>query len=55
MNNLDQIVNQWRDYKFSVPTYGAILLDPKLEHLLLVRGFDQREKLGISQRENSRE
>lgn len=29
----------WKEYKRNVPTYGAILLDSKLENLLLVQGF----------------
>ena len=30
---------RWKEYKRSVPTYGAILLDSTLEHVLLVQGF----------------
>ena len=45
--NLDAIVSRWRDYKYSVPTYGAVLIDPTYEHVLLVRGFYSRESWGF--------
>ncbi|XP_074604531.1 decapping mRNA 2 [Brevipalpus obovatus] len=35
----DSLLEQWREYKSNVPTYGAILLDPSLEHVLMVQGF----------------
>lgn len=47
VNHLDKIVSKWKDFKFSVPTYGAILLDQSLTHVLLVRGFDHRESWGF--------
>ena len=31
----------------SVPTYGAVLIDPTYEHVLLVRGFYNRESWGF--------
>ena len=31
--------NRWKEYKRTVPTYGAILLDSDLEYVLLVQGF----------------
>uniref|UniRef100_H2ZAC7 m7GpppN-mRNA hydrolase n=1 Tax=Ciona savignyi TaxID=51511 RepID=H2ZAC7_CIOSA len=37
--DVDQILESWKEYKRSVPTYGAILLDSKLEHVLLVQGY----------------
>lgn len=46
-NNLEEIFSRWRDYKYSVPTYGAILLDPNYEHILLVQGFYNRESWGF--------
>ncbi|UJR31585.1 hypothetical protein I4U23_019072 [Adineta vaga] len=45
--NLDPILSRWRGYKLSVPTYGAVLLDPTYEHVLLVRGFYNRESWGF--------
>ncbi|CAJ0602956.1 unnamed protein product [Cylicocyclus nassatus] len=36
---VDQVIDEWRWYKSTVPTYGAILLDETLNHVLLVQGF----------------
>ncbi|CAF0774793.1 unnamed protein product [Adineta ricciae] len=47
VHNLDPILSRWRGYKLSVPTYGAVLLDPTYEHVLLVRGFYNRESWGF--------
>ncbi|GMT25023.1 hypothetical protein PFISCL1PPCAC_16320, partial [Pristionchus fissidentatus] len=35
----DEILDNWRNYKSTVPTYGGILLDSSLNHVLLVQGF----------------
>lgn len=35
----DEILENWRHYKFSVPTHGAVLLDESLNHVLLVQGY----------------
>lgn len=45
--DLDQILTRWRDYKYSVPTYGAILIDPSYEYILLVQGYHNRESWGF--------
>ncbi|PIO69501.1 Dcp2, box A domain protein [Teladorsagia circumcincta] len=37
--HVDQVIDEWRWYKSTVPTYGAILLDETLNHVLLVQGF----------------
>ncbi|XP_065199911.1 m7GpppN-mRNA hydrolase [Planococcus citri] len=37
--NIDSIYNQWREYKQLVPTFGAVLIDDTLSHILLVQGF----------------
>lgn len=37
--NLQQILEEWRSYKVSVPTYGAILLTPDMRNCLLVQSF----------------
>ena len=37
--NLQQILEEWRSYKMSVPTYGAILLTPDMRNCLLVQSF----------------
>ncbi len=47
IHHLDEIFSRWRDYKFTVPTYGAILIDPSYEHILLVHGFCNRESWGF--------
>ncbi|CAG2121564.1 unnamed protein product, partial [Medioppia subpectinata] len=39
---LDAIIAEWKTYKLLVPTCGAIMLDPPLEHVLLVQGFGGR-------------
>ncbi|VDM65926.1 unnamed protein product [Strongylus vulgaris] len=36
---LHRVIDEWRWYKSTVPTYGAILLDESLNHVLLVQGF----------------
>ncbi|KAE9419940.1 hypothetical protein Angca_002377, partial [Angiostrongylus cantonensis] len=36
---VDQVIDEWRWYKSTVPTYGAILLDESLNYVLLVQGF----------------
>nr|XP_022904243.1 m7GpppN-mRNA hydrolase [Onthophagus taurus] len=38
-NRLDEILEEWREYKQSVPTYGAILLSEGNSHVLLVQGY----------------
>jgi mRNA-decapping enzyme subunit 2 len=37
--NLQQILEEWRSYKISVPTYGTILLTPDMKNCLLVQSF----------------
>lgn len=37
--NLQQILEDWRNYKISVPTYGTILLTPDMRNCLLVQSF----------------
>lgn len=37
--NLNTILNEWRAYKMSVPTYGTILLSPDMQQCLLVQSF----------------
>lgn len=39
MANIDKILEDWKQYKLSVPTYGAILLSEDLKHVLLVQSF----------------
>ncbi|CAO1414610.1 unnamed protein product [Diamesa serratosioi] len=45
--NLDFILEEWRVYKSSVPTYGAILLSEDLRHVLLVQSFFTKNSWGF--------
>ena len=33
--NVDKILDSWREYKMSVPTYGAVLLDPTMQYVCM--------------------
>lgn len=37
--NVDEIFEEWKEYKFCVPTFGAILLDEDLSNILLVQNY----------------
>lgn len=39
ISSLDTIMEDWKKYKLSVPTYGAILVSADLNHVLLVQSF----------------
>lgn len=39
LKNLDKIIEDWRIYKSSVPTYGAILLNEDMTKVLLVQSY----------------
>lgn len=45
--NLELILEEWRVYKSSVPTYGAILLSEDLRHVLLVQSFFTKNSWGF--------
>lgn len=45
--NIDQIFDDWRQYKLSVPTYGAIILSEDLKHVLLVQSFWAKSSWGF--------
>lgn len=47
VNNLDTVLDNWREYKQSVPTYGAILLDTDLTHVLLVQSYWAKSSWGF--------
>ncbi|KAI6205916.1 hypothetical protein M3Y94_00846300 [Aphelenchoides besseyi] len=38
-NNVDDIIDQFRQYKSLIPTYGAVMFDPSLTQILLVQGY----------------
>lgn len=44
---LDAVLDNWRQYKLSVPTYGAILLDTDLTHVLLVQSYWTKASWGF--------
>ncbi|GJQ74389.1 putative manganese ion binding protein [Trypoxylus dichotomus] len=44
---LDNILEEWRDYKQSVPTYGAILLCEGNTHVLLVQSYWAKSSWGF--------
>jgi len=31
VEKFDEVLAEWKEYKMTVPTYGAILLDPTLQ------------------------
>ncbi|XP_037121761.1 m7GpppN-mRNA hydrolase isoform X2 [Syngnathus acus] len=37
--DVQKVLEQWKEYKMGVPTYGAIILDELLESVLLVQGY----------------
>ncbi|XP_053330268.1 m7GpppN-mRNA hydrolase [Spea bombifrons] len=37
--DVQRVLNEWKEYKMGVPTYGAIILDETLENVLLVQGY----------------
>lgn len=37
--DVQKVLEQWKEYKMGVPTYGAIILDETLESALLVQGY----------------
>ncbi|XP_786436.4 m7GpppN-mRNA hydrolase isoform X1 [Strongylocentrotus purpuratus] len=46
-DKVDKLHAEWREYKMSVPTYGGILLDTSLTHLVMVQGFFSRTSWGF--------
>ncbi|XP_023237906.1 m7GpppN-mRNA hydrolase-like [Centruroides sculpturatus] len=46
-NNVDTTLDTWREYKMAVPTFGAILLDEKMENVLLVQGYWAKSSWGF--------
>ncbi|XP_077399112.1 m7GpppN-mRNA hydrolase isoform X2 [Vanacampus margaritifer] len=37
--DVKKVLEQWKEYKMGVPTFGAIILDESLENVLLVHGY----------------
>ncbi|KAF4529312.1 hypothetical protein B566_EDAN011406 [Ephemera danica] len=47
VNNVQAVLDSFREYKMAVPTYGAIILDEDLTHVLLVQGFYAKSSWGF--------
>lgn len=47
VNKLDDILQDWKQYKSSVPTYGAILMTSDLKHVLLVQSYWAKSSWGF--------
>ncbi|XP_051540984.1 m7GpppN-mRNA hydrolase-like isoform X2 [Myxocyprinus asiaticus] len=37
--DVQKVLEQWKEYKMGVPTFGAIILDETLDNVLLVQGY----------------
>jgi len=46
-DRVDQIVDEWKEYKMAVPTYGAIILNTFMDKVLLVQGFWAKASWGF--------
>eukprot|EP00096_Caligus_rogercresseyi_P004418 TRINITY_DN18674_c0_g1_i1.p1 TRINITY_DN18674_c0_g1~~TRINITY_DN18674_c0_g1_i1.p1 ORF type:complete len:337 (-),score=65.42 TRINITY_DN18674_c0_g1_i1:79-1089(-) len=46
VDKVGDILENWKVYKFAVPTYGAIILNQDLTHILLVRGYWSKTSWG---------
>lgn len=47
LKNLDKVIDDWRMYKSSVPTYGAIVLNEDLTKVLLVQSYFAKASWGF--------
>uniref|UniRef100_A0A182RAQ7 m7GpppN-mRNA hydrolase n=1 Tax=Anopheles funestus TaxID=62324 RepID=A0A182RAQ7_ANOFN len=45
--NVDGVLEDWKQYKLTVPTYGAILLSEDMKHVLLVQSFWAKSSWGF--------
>lgn len=46
-SKVDELVNEWRQYKSAVPTYGAIMLDKSMESVVMVQGYYAKNSWGF--------
>lgn len=46
-SRVEEVVEQWREYKLAVPTNGAIILNSRLDKVLLVQSFSIRACWGF--------
>lgn len=47
LKNLDKVIDDWRMYKSSVPTYGAIVLNEDYTKVLLVQSYFAKSSWGF--------
>ncbi|KAK9497696.1 hypothetical protein O3M35_004371 [Rhynocoris fuscipes] len=47
LSNVERIIDEWKGYKLSVPTFGAILLDENMSHVLLVQSYYSKSSWGF--------
>lgn len=47
IQKLDVILQEWKQYKMTVPTYGAILMTSDLKHVLLVQSYWAKSSWGF--------
>ena len=46
-HRVEEIIDEWREYKLAVPTFGAIILNTYLDKVLLVQGFWAKASWGF--------
>ncbi|KAJ8944900.1 hypothetical protein NQ318_012709 [Aromia moschata] len=46
-HKLNEILKEWKEYKQSVPTYGAIILSENMSHVLLVQSYWAKSSWGF--------
>ncbi|CAG9822568.1 unnamed protein product [Phaedon cochleariae] len=46
-HKLHEILEEWKEYKQSVPTYGAIILSENMSHVLLVQSYWAKSSWGF--------
>ena len=46
-DNVEQVLEDWRNYKLAVPTYGAIILNQDNTNVLLVQGYWSKTSWGF--------
>lgn len=47
LTNIDSIIEQWREYKQNVPTFGAIVLNEDMTKVLLVQSYWAKSSWGF--------
>lgn len=47
LSSIDKILEDWKNYKLSVPTYGAILISEDLNYCLLVQSYFAKSSWGF--------